>query len=104
VLKLLTLYNSRVMNGDAPMAKWRLDDARRRFTEVVEKALTEGPQTIAVARGRTVVLSSANGKKRSPRGKPARAPTVLEALLAAPHDPEFRIPRQGEYPKPAKMD
>ena len=85
------------------MARWRMNDAQRRFPEVVEKALTEGPQTIAVAGGRSVVVSSKS--KTKTRSKQARRPTVIEMLLAAPHVPEFKIPRhQDEYPKPATFD
>lgn len=79
------------------MSRWRMQDAERRFSEVVEKALTEGPQTIAVARGRSVVVSL-KGKGKG-KAKPARRPTVIEALLAAPHVPEFKIPRREEFPK-----
>ena len=80
------------------MVRWRLSDAQKRFPEVVEKALTEGPQTIAVAHGRSVVVSS----KSKPNGKrkPARRPTLIEVIQAAPHVPEFKIPRRDEFPKP----
>jgi len=47
------------------MGKWRLDDAKKNFGEVVEKAFTEGPQTITVARGRRVVVTSSPAPRRS---------------------------------------
>ena len=79
------------------MARWRLNDAQRRFPEVVEKALTEGPQTIAAAHGRSVVLSSKSRPKMTP--KPSRRPTLAEVIQAAPRVPEFKIPRRDEFPK-----
>jgi hypothetical protein len=81
------------------MSRWRFNDAQKRFPEVVEKALTEGPQTITVAPGRSVVLAST--AKAGNRRKPVRrGPTVIEALLNAPHVPEFTLPRNDEYPVP----
>jgi hypothetical protein len=43
--------------GVLAMGKWRLDEAKAHFNEVVERAFTEGPQTISVARGRRVVVT-----------------------------------------------
>jgi antitoxin Phd len=82
------------------MPRWRLTDAQKRLPEVVEKALTEGPQTITVARGRSVVVSSRSLAKPRPKRRSSRTPTVIQALLAAPHVPEFHIPRQSEFPEP----
>jgi hypothetical protein len=84
------------------MARWRLNDAQKRFPEVVEKALTEGPQTIAVAHGRSVVVSSKSRPKARP--KPPRRPTMAEVIRAAPCVPEFKIPRHDEFPVPPTFD
>ena len=84
------------------MARWRLNEAQEHFPEVVEKALTEGPQTIAVAHGRSVVLSSK--AKPKVRQKPARRPTIAEVIRHAPCIPEFRIPRHDEFPVPPTFD
>jgi hypothetical protein len=93
----------RLFVGGTQMSRWRLNDAQKRFPEVVEKALTVGPQTIAVARGKSVVLSSTARPKN--RRKPAsRRPTVIEVLLAAPHVPEFKIPRHDEFPVPPTFE
>ncbi len=89
------------------MGRWRLNDAQKHLAEVVEKALTEGPQTIALTRGRSVVVTSgakrSSGKTSAIRKTKGR-PTVIQALLAAPHIPDFQIPRQDEYPTPPSMD
>ena len=82
------------------MSRWRMQDAEKHFSEVVEKALTEGPQTIAVAHGRSVVVS-ASGKEK---GKPVRRPTMAEVIRAAPCVPEFKIPRRDEYPVAPTFD
>jgi len=40
---------------------WRLQDAKNRFSEVVDKALTEGPQVVT-RRGEEVVVVVAKGE------------------------------------------
>ncbi|MFE0755712.1 type II toxin-antitoxin system Phd/YefM family antitoxin [Inquilinus sp. NPDC058860] len=59
---------------------WRLRDARDRFSELVEKALTEGPQRVT-RRGKpaVVVISEAEYRKLI---KPGRS--FVDHLLAAP--------------------
>lgn len=84
------------------MARWRLNDAQKHFSEVVEKALTEGPQTITVAHGRSVVVFSKSKPKARP--KLSRSPTLAEVIRAAPCVPEFKIPRHDEFPVPPNFD
>lgn len=59
---------------------WRLRDARDRFSELVERAMTEGPQHVT-RRGRpaVVVISAAEYQTRV---KPRRS--LAEYLLSAP--------------------
>ena len=52
--------------------RWKLEDAKARFSELVRRAGSEGPQTVTV-RGReaAVVLSAEDyGKLRSPENRP----------------------------------
>ena len=57
--------------------RWKLEDAKARFSEVVRRAASEGPQTVTV-RGReaAVVLSSEQYEKLRPA--PAERPSLLE--------------------------
>jgi hypothetical protein len=51
------------------MARWRLTDAQKHLSEVLEKAFSEGPQTISMARGRSVVISPNRGRVSRKRPK-----------------------------------
>lgn len=59
---------------------WQLQDAKNRFSEVVEKALTEGPQHIT-RRGKPAVVVIAESEYRK-APKPRRS--LAEYLLSAP--------------------
>lgn len=52
------------------MARWQLQEAKNRFSEVVRKARAEGPQVITLhGRDAAVVLSAADYARRAkPRG------------------------------------
>jgi prevent-host-death family protein len=65
---------------------WRLCDARDRFSELVEKALTEGPQHVT-RRGRPAVVVISEAEYQT-LVKPRRS--LAEYLLSAPKvDIEF---------------
>lgn len=59
---------------------WRLRDARDRFSELVEKAMTEGPQHVT-RRGRPAVVVISEAEYQT-RVKPRRS--LAEYLLSAP--------------------
>lgn len=59
---------------------WRLRDARDRFSELVEKALTEGPQHVT-RRGRPAVVVISEAEYQT-LVKPGRS--LAEYLLSAP--------------------
>ena len=65
---------------------WQLQDAKNRFSEVVEKALTEGPQRVT-RRGKPAVVVIAEAEYETLR-KPG--PSFVDHLLAMPKvDIEF---------------
>ena len=71
------------MNGE-----WTLQDAKNRFSAVVEAALAGKPQRVT-RRGRWVgVVISAAEYERLRRLDRASAPTLPELLLAMPQDDE----------------
>ena len=55
------------------MAKWQVQDAKARLTEVIERARTEGPQTI-----------TRHGKER------AMVLSIEDYRLLAGHKPDFK--------------
>lgn len=65
---------------------WQLQDAKNRFSEVVERALTEGPQRVT-RRGKPAVVVIAEAEYETLR-KPG--PSFVDHLLAMPKvDIEF---------------
>jgi antitoxin Phd len=70
---------------------WQLQDAKARFSELVQKAIDEGPQTVT-RRGRdaVVVLSAKDYAKLQEKG-----PSLVEVLMSGPEGeldlPERRV-------------
>ena len=80
------------------MAIWKFQDARTRFSEVIERAHTEGPQTITrQGAERAVVLSIEDF-----RALAAHRPDFKAHLLGGPKVDEFSIerPDTGRAAKP----
>ena len=82
------------------MSTWQLQDAKARFSEVVDSALSEGPQIITRRGVKTAVLVPFEEWERSQ----TRKPTLLEALQAGPKF-DLNIPARGQYRhrKPVKF-
>ena len=59
---------------------WQLQDAKNRFSEVVQKARGEGPQVVTL-RGEPAVVVVSIEEYEALRG---RAPTLVDSLLAGP--------------------
>ena len=78
-----------------PSKKWALQDAKARFSELVDIALTKGPQVVTRRGVDTVAVISMEELQRL--SKPS-GPTLKDLLLNAPRDAEFaRI--LGKRPK-----
>jgi prevent-host-death family protein len=67
--------------SQVPVATWKLEDAKARFSEVVRRANAEGPQTVTVRGRRAVVVVDAADYARLADAKP-EVPLVdfLESL------------------------
>jgi antitoxin Phd len=66
---------------------WSIQDAKNRFSEVVEAARTE-PQTVTKHGKPTVVVIAADEYERLRRLECLKAPTFVDHLLAMPTDDE----------------
>ena len=74
------------------MAEWQVQEAKTRFSEVIEKARTEGPQTITRhGRERAVLLSIEDY-----RALLSRQVDVRTVLLSGPKVDDFTIERDGD--------
>ena len=59
---------------------WQLQDAKNRFSEVVSKAMREGPQTVTLRGDRAAVVVSAEDYDRLTAAKPTLADHLLSGL------------------------
>ena len=70
------------------MTEWQLQDAKNRFSAVVDAALTGGPQCVTRRGKPAVVVLAVDEYERLRRAEKAGAPTFVEMLLAIPQDGE----------------
>ena len=72
---------------------WSLQEAKAKFSEVVRRAQTEGPQVVTV-HGKEAVTITATGEA-SPEKRKLTGKDFFEALSAGPHF-EIEIPERPE--------
>jgi len=81
------------------MATWQVQDAKTRLSEVIERARTEGPQTITRhGKERAVVLSVEDYAALA-----ARKPDFKAHLLGGPKVDDFHIERDGDSGRPVEL-
>ena len=78
------------------MTEWPLQDAKNRFSAVVDAAVAGDPQRVT-RRGKPAVVGLAGGEyERRRHLEKVKAPTFADLLLAIPQDGEeferFRLP------------
>jgi prevent-host-death family protein len=76
---------------------WHLQDAKNNFSKVVQKAMTEGPQTVTLRGKRAAVVIAADEFDRLSN----RKPSFVEHLLSGPEwDDEFveEVNRRSKQP------
>ena len=74
---------------------WQLQDAKNRFSEVVSKAMREGPQTVTLRGDRAAVVVSAEDYDRLTAAKP----TLADHLLSGPAwDDAFVVDVNARHP------
>ena len=62
------------------MVQWQLQDAKNRFSEVVQRAKREGPQTVTLRGERAAVILSSADYDRLTQARPS----LVDDLLAGP--------------------
>lgn len=82
------------------MAKWRVEHAKARFSELIEKARTEGPQTITRHGRECAVLMSIEDY----RSLLSRQSDVRTVLLGGPKVDGFGIERDGDTGRRSPME
>lgn len=68
------------------MSEWKLQDAKSRFSELVNDALAGEPQHVTRRGEPTVVVLAVDEYERLRRMERADAPTFAELLLEIPQD------------------
>jgi prevent-host-death family protein len=79
--------------------RWQLQEAKQRFSEVVRRALDEGPQVVT-RRGEEAVVVVAAGEYRRLTGS---VPDFKAFLLAAPDLEALEIRRSGERTREVEL-
>jgi len=70
---------------------WQLQEAKNRFSELVERTLSEGPQLVTRRGQDAVVVLSVRDFQRMSEG-----PSLIETLLRAPRGEPLRVERSRE--------
>jgi prevent-host-death family protein len=77
-----------------PMKKWPVQEAKARFSEMLETCLEQGPQLVTKRGEEAAVLVPATEWRRL---KESARPTLKELLLAKEPRFELEIPDRGRF-------
>jgi prevent-host-death family protein len=80
----------------AEPGRWRLQDAKARFSELVRKAHSEGPQLVTLHGRDAVVVVDADEFQRLKGGRTGQL--LVDALQASPHRETELAPRRSAMP------
>jgi prevent-host-death family protein len=73
---------------------WSLQEAKAKFSEVVRRAQSEGPQTVTV-HGKAAVTISRAGEGIESAGETGTGADLVKAMQACPF-PDFEVPELDE--------
>lgn len=74
---------------------WQLQEAKQKFSQLVRRAIEEGPQTVTRHGEEAVVVMSANEFRRMTGKKP----DLKEVLLSGPPLDDLELERSQELPR-----
>ena len=86
----------RTAKGTAKAGSWLLRDAKARFSEVVRRVRSDGPQHVTVHGRDEVVIMSAEEFRRLKGEQTGKA--LVDAMGASPHRDIDIEPKRGEMP------
>ena len=78
---------------------WQLQEAKQKFSELVQRALDEGPQVVTRRGEETVVVVSAEEFRRLTGSKP----DLRDFLLSGPDLGVLELERQGDLPRDVEL-
>jgi prevent-host-death family protein len=79
--------------------RWQLQEAKQRFSELVRRAVVEGPQVVTKHGEETAVVVSIEEYRRLSRDRP----DFREFLLSAPDLDLLEIDRQGDRARTVEL-
>jgi prevent-host-death family protein len=82
--------------AQAPRSRWRLQDAKARFSELVRMASSDGPQHVTLHGRDAVVVVDADEFKRLQGARTGEL--LIKALQASPHRKLEIEPSRGAMP------
>lgn len=82
------------MSIDAPNRKWAVQDAKARFSELLDASVAEGPQVVTRRGVETAVLVPVEEWRRM---QASARPTLKELLLADSPRTEIPIPSRKQW-------
>ncbi len=80
------------------MRAWPVQDAKARFSEMLESCLKDGPQLVTKRGADAAVLVPVEEWKKQEK---LHRPTLREVLLASASDNELKPPKRGTWKKRA---
>ena len=97
---LVTMTRSKNVKANAapqpPLGRWRLQDAKARFSELVRLAHSDGPQHVTLHGRDAVVVIDANEFRRLKGGRTGQL--LIDAIQASPHRNIEIVPRRSVMP------
>ena len=84
-------------------ASWPLQKAKNQFSQVVERAMTEGPQTVT-RHGKPVVVVSAVAGKAEIKRRRGTAKALLALLRSCPVDLTGIVQRDRSAPRKIDLE
>ncbi len=85
------------------MAEWSLQDAKNRFSAVVDAALAGEPQRVTRRGQPAVVVIAVEAYERLRQGETDNTPTFVEHLLAIPKGGDFDFERRPQESRPLDL-
>jgi len=85
------------------MTSWSVQDAKARFSELLDACLREGPQVVTKRGAEAAVLVSVNDWRRP---QLSARPTLKDLLLAETPRGDLPVPKRGQRPRrePLRLD
>ncbi len=80
----------------APIRRWQLQEAKAKFSEVFDRAYSDGPQVVTRRNKKAVVILPEAEYAKLANKHHQHMPGIVETFLAMPKVPGFKIPERDK--------